>query len=230
MDAAGDTGYLMEALLLRAASNKTLFHLQALRGLAASLVVLSHAVSALRNTYSPEFAMSGYVGVGAFFIISGFIIYRTSRTSFGTLRGSRGFMIKRLIRIFPIYWIATALFVVLSPHRAEYTSSDIICSFILLPHYIAQTRSMDPLVGQGWSLHYELLFYVIFACGLCFSRRNGVLLTVAALIALVAYGTLIRPVSDNTGALTLMQVLDPPDHLAVHCRHRTGAARRAAVA
>lgn len=186
---------------------KKLFHLQALRGLAASLVVLSHSV---QGKYAEKLWVSGYFGVATFFIISGFIIYKTSHQSFGSAFGFRQFLAKRLIRIFPIYWLATVLFVVLSPHRAAYSATDIIDSLALIPHYMALTDGMNPLLGQGWTLHYEVLFYAIFAFGLLFRRRPGVLLICAILVGMAILGMLIRPQSDLHGSLTLAQYWTRP--------------------
>ena len=186
---------------------KKLCHLQALRGLAASLVVLSHSV---QGEYADKLWVSGYFGVTTFFIISGFIIYKSSRQAFGSGFGFRQFVAKRLIRIFPIYWLATVLFVALSPHRAAYSAADIIDSLALIPHYMALTDGMNPLLGQGWTLHYEVLFYAIFALGLLFRRRTGVVLICAMLLALTLVGSLIRPESDHHGALTLAQYWTRP--------------------
>ena len=200
----------------RLRSGQRLSHLQALRGLAASLVALSHSVEALaqRGLASENFAArlgnSGYFGVAAFFIISGFIIYKTSRTSFGNARGATAFVVKRLIRIFPIYWVATALFVVLSPHRAEYTASDIVFSFLLVPHLIASVGTMHPLVGQGWTLQYEMLFYALFTVGLFFSRTRGPWAIMAMLVALVAYGASVMPLADLTDPVTLVAYWSRP--------------------
>lgn len=189
---------------------KRLFHLQALRGLAASLVVLSHSVDATQGGLYAQFEVSGYFGVATFFIISGFIIYKTSGQSFGSLRGAADFVVKRLLRIFPIYWIATLLFVAFSPHRASYSLTEIICSLLLIPHYMHVTDGMNPLVGQGWSLHYELLFYGLFAVGLLGDRLTGILLPIIALLSLFIYGQFIRPDSDATGPLTLLQYYSRP--------------------
>jgi exopolysaccharide production protein ExoZ len=187
-----------------------LLHLQTLRGLAASLVVLGHAAEAAKVDHWERFAVSSYFGVATFFIISGFIIFKTAKDSFGTDQGFRQFIVKRLIRIFPIYWIATALFVILSPHRAEYSAGEIASSFLLIPHYIASTDGMNPLLGQGWTLHYEFLFYAIFAAGLLLDRRNGLMLTMVVLAALAVCGFWIRPEDDSNGPLTLMQYYSRP--------------------
>jgi exopolysaccharide production protein ExoZ len=192
-----------------ASHGKTLYHLQALRGLAASLVVLSHCADALAERgllpagVAGRLGISGYFGVATFFIVSGFIIYTTSRRSFGNLRGAVAFGLKRLIRIFPVYWIATGLFVALSPHRAGFTSADIGFSLLLVPHVVVSAGNMHPLVGQGWTLQYEILFYLIFAAGLFFNRTIGTGLIVAALAALVAAGSAIMPLSDMAEPLTI---------------------------
>ena len=181
---------------------RKLFHLQALRGLAASLVVFAHTV---QGDNANKFWITGYFGVATFFIISGFIIYKTSANEFGSWRGSRRFIAKRLLRIFPIYWLASVIFIVLSPHRALYTTADIVDSLLLIPHYITSTGGMNPLLGQGWTLHYELVFYALFAVGLLFPRRYGIAFVAIAIISLAVVGSYIRPEHDTEGPLTLLQ-------------------------
>jgi peptidoglycan/LPS O-acetylase OafA/YrhL len=69
------------------------------------------------------------------------------------------FVIKRFIRIFPVYWAAaTVLFLALSPQHAEYSVNDVICPFLLVPHTIAAAGNMNRLIGQGWTLHYAIVF------------------------------------------------------------------------
>jgi len=199
------TGQALDVAASPASHGEMLYHLQALRGLAASLVVLSHCADTLAQHglmfpgVAARLGISGYFGVAAFFIISGFIIYRTSRRSFGDPRGASGFVLKRLTRIFPVYWIATPLFVALSPHRADFTAADVLFSALLVPHVIASAGNMHPLVGQGWTLQYETLFYMIFALGLFI----GTALIVAVLAALVAAGSAIMPLSDMAEPLTI---------------------------
>jgi exopolysaccharide production protein ExoZ len=198
-----------QAAAVPASHGKTLYHLQALRGLAASLVVLSHCADTLAERrlmpadVAGRLGIAGYFGVATFFLISGFIIYTTSRRSFGNLRGAAAFGLKRLIRIFPVYWAATALFVALSPHRGDFTAADIVFSLLLVPHVVASAGNMHPLVGQGWTLQYEILFYLIFAAGLFFRRSIGTGLIVAALVALVAAGSAIMPLADMAEPLTV---------------------------
>lgn len=99
------------------------------------------------QSYEARASTLGYFGVAIFFIISGFIIYRTSRNSFQDRKAIAEFVFKRLIRILPVYWIATALFVALSPHRVSFSASDLIFSLLLVPHVVAAAGNMHPLVG-----------------------------------------------------------------------------------
>jgi exopolysaccharide production protein ExoZ len=201
---------------VRARASQKLTHLQALRGVAASLVVLAHSVLALssRDLMSRDLADrisgAGYFGVAAFFVISGFIIFKTSRRSFGNLPGATEFVLKRLIRIFPLYWLATALFYVLSPHRGGFTAADLMFSILLIPHAVADAADLHPLVAQGWTLQYEMLFYGLFTLGLFLSRRAGTLAIVAMLVGLVVVGNQILPLSATAEPMTVLQYWTRP--------------------
>ncbi len=168
-----------------------------------------HSIDALRarqiiaNDQAEWTTCGGYVGVATFFVISGFIIFKTSRNEFGDPRGIAQFAIKRVIRIFPIYWIAAAIFIVLSPHHGAYSRADIGFSFLLVPHLVPAAGNMHPLVGQAWTLQYELLFYLIFTLGLSFSRRIGQALIIATIVALVTVGAWMMPVSDLSEPTTI---------------------------
>jgi exopolysaccharide production protein ExoZ len=86
--------------------------IQALRFLAALLVVFSHALAMVDDHYRahsvPRWG-GGHAGVDIFFVISGFVMV----FSFGPLikhaDGWRLFLGRRLIRIVPLYWLATTL-------------------------------------------------------------------------------------------------------------------------
>jgi hypothetical protein len=73
------TNQLLDSSAVSASGRKKLFHLHALRGLAASLVVLAHSIETLAirdliaDSYAGRLELCGYFGVATFFIISGFI-------------------------------------------------------------------------------------------------------------------------------------------------------------
>lgn len=199
-----------------AASSDRLTHLQALRGFAASLVVVAHTIDALIKHHaiekSPNVMLDyfGYFGVCTFFVISGFIIYRSSYNAYGHIAPVSVFLRKRLIRIFPIYLIATLVFILLSPKRATFGFADIASSIALIPHYDPAEGNMHPLLGQGWTLQYEILFYVLFTLCLLFRRAVGLTLIFVLIFSLVGLGTLYMPLGDLSEPTSLLAYWSRP--------------------
>ncbi|MEN5275753.1 acyltransferase [Brucella sp. TWI432] len=163
---------------------------QALRGIAALAVVIFHA-SALLAGLSDEARRTYYVplafaGVDLFFLISGYII-ASSVTRFGSgLRASGDFIVKRLIRIWPPYAIATALFCLAfflkngdGPTVWEITQSLLFIQFDNTP----SQYGFAALV-VGWTLNYEMFFYVLMAAGLLVRHRWAFILSAFAILLL----------------------------------------------
>ncbi len=94
---------------------KTLFTVQALRAFAASSVVVHHImiVAVQKAGYQYSFPSTAAAGVDLFFLISGFIMVYTHFDDFGKAGASASFIRRRLIRIVPLYWIATTVAIVL---------------------------------------------------------------------------------------------------------------------
>ncbi|MFK5598221.1 acyltransferase family protein [Methylobacterium sp. HMF5984] len=156
---------------------------QALRAVAALLVVLYHL------TESHFF--SGAAGVDIFFVISGFII--------GTIEASenpRRFIIKRLIRIIPLYWAVTSLFCIGAIigifNRFSFDILSLVKSLMFIP-YFNSSGNIWPLVIAGWTLNIEVLFYVIFAIGIAVGRPLW--LTTTVILCLVLGGVIFVPLS-----------------------------------
>ncbi|EIG56090.1 acyltransferase [Bradyrhizobium sp. WSM1253] len=137
--------------------------IQALRAVAANLVVLTH-VWGFEQQYYPNagvlpacFEWIGMYGVYLFFVISGFVIIRAAANE-----DWRQFITARLTRIYPAYWFYTAVllagYVVASPQRlTERASVSLLASFTLWP------TAEKPLLIVGWTLTYEIYFYLIVA-------------------------------------------------------------------
>ena len=109
------------------ASNQTerIVGIQYMRGLAAFLVVVQHANTGPihLDSISPELAA---FGVDLFFVISGYIIWTTTAV---TSRTPGQFWAARIIRIVPLYWIFTSLYlavVFLRPGVLEHPSADVV--------------------------------------------------------------------------------------------------------
>ncbi|MEM8322497.1 acyltransferase, partial [Morganella morganii] len=89
------------------ANKKNLDYIQALRAIAAMLVVLCHARDFLKGTEYEKIAHNlfwpGAFGVDLFFIISGFIIVYTSYNY--NKNDTLKFIKKRFLRVWPLYFI-----------------------------------------------------------------------------------------------------------------------------
>ena len=102
---------------------QTVVAIQYLRALAASLVAFHHAVGIpVFADYTTHF---GTVGVDLFFVISGFIMWTTTERSD---RGPVQFWLARIVRVVPLYWIFTTLYV-----AAALITPEAFTSFISRP-------------------------------------------------------------------------------------------------
>src|SRR5262249_19248506 len=105
-------------------------------------------------------------------------------------RSPEHFFVRRLIRIVPFYWAATiAVFFValMFPHLMRTTQADpaqLLYSVFFIPHETEYAGLMPTLI-LGWSLNYEMYFYVLFAVSLLLSRRWAPIIC-AGLITAVA--------------------------------------------
>ncbi len=165
--------------------------LQSMRALAALIVVCDHAFLQYQymeklDAWSP---IDGAFGVDIFFVISGFIIYYISRDHFSRHGASWTFFIRRCIRIVPLYWAVTTIVFVHVHDLWGLTGENLARSLLFIP-YDSHDGRFRPIVGRGWSLNYEMLFYVITSAGLFFSRRLGVTAIFAVILSLIAIGSL----------------------------------------
>ncbi|MEO6283912.1 MAG: acyltransferase [Dyadobacter sp.] len=126
--------------------------IQILRAIAALLVVFAHF----------EFVKPavGSFGVDIFFIISGFIM------AYIIDKNPDAFLYRRLVRIVPIYWFMTLLTVVLFIFKPTWfrnviiNSDAIIKSLLFIPY---RMKGSGPILSLGWTLNYEMFFYVVIA-------------------------------------------------------------------
>jgi peptidoglycan/LPS O-acetylase OafA/YrhL len=171
---------------------KRLQNVQGLRAIAAVLVVFVHlggpqGFTATNLGHQDPFWLVhpiGNTGVDLFFAISGLImIVTTTRVRHG-LSGAGKFLLRRAIRIYPPYVVVTLiLFIprIFHPARASTTSG-------LLPSLTLWPTAEFPILFVGWTLTYEMYFYLIFAASILVPNRYkfAVLAGWAALTVAVA--------------------------------------------
>ena len=132
----------------------------------------------------------GGAGVDLFFIISGFIIARISDQP-----GLRGlfFFSKRLTRIAPLYYLCTLLVFMLAVntpellHISDTSAGDLLKSLLFIP-YEKSDGKLHPIFFLGWTLNYEMFFYLLTTIAVMAFRRRGILAVAVALLILTTIG------------------------------------------
>lgn len=142
-------------------------NLQLGRGLAACWVVCHHITGKLEAAF-PGASLFwggsldlGWVGVDFFFVLSGFIIAMTLSKG----PSVRDFVSRRFARIYPPFWVIFACTLLaalaLPSGRAAlsaFSPAEWLLSLALLP-----TGQSAPVIGVAWTLHHEILFYLVAA-------------------------------------------------------------------
>ena len=168
--------------------------IQLLRAVAAIAVAAFHVQFDLQRYFGlgerlPNLLI-GAAGVDLFFVISGFVMVWTSGHKFGVPGAATDFLRRRVIRIVPLYWAVTAVYlaviVAMPSSGPTYSPADIATSLFFIPALRPDGTIVQPIVGQGWSLNYEMFFYVLFAVALLFKPKVGLPLLLLALAALVS--------------------------------------------
>ncbi|WP_340108935.1 acyltransferase [Pikeienuella sp. HZG-20] len=195
-------------------TNGKILGLQALRGIAALMVLIGHSLAEAEHYFSTTFPLKDLPwtrGVDLFFVISGFIIVVASydgRNSVPPLV----FLKRRFLRVVPLYWFYTSLMVaalLVFPEGVKDTQLDIaqiVNSYVFIPYERYDGR-VAPVLSLGWTLNYEIYFYVIFSALLAFGLRRAVLFLVLFFTAYSALGAVVdfdsTPLDFWSNALTL---------------------------
>jgi len=165
-----------------AGARRQFLSIQYLRALAALGVVIFH-VSPADTPF-----MVGNAGVDIFFVISGFIMWSITEERAAS---PAAFLRDRLIRIAPLYWLLTTLLVVgalVAPKLFPNLRIDlpfVAGSYLFVPMRPPGATGADPIwpvLVQGWTLNYEMFFYVLFS--VCLFLRPSLRLAALSLTLL----------------------------------------------
>ena len=147
-------------------------NIQVLRAFAAVAVVVFHTGFAF-----PFMRPFGSFGVDVFFVISGYIMARILDPQSSS--SSDFFFRRRVIRIVPPYWFFTILLYLVALRIPQLMGStrasgiDLLKSLFFIP-FTKGSGLIQPLLFIGWSLNYEMFFYLALAIGLLFSKKRAV--------------------------------------------------------
>lgn len=164
-------------------------YLDSLRFVAAALVLIQHLFETRPESPLMPFVRlgPGVAGVALFFFISGFVIPFSAGSAFDW----RVFMVRRFMRIYPLYLCALALIFVAGvtgvlPHWADMAHAPAfrwVANLALVQEFVGAR----PFLGVSWTLAIELIWYGLFALSLLWWRdRAAVWLDRLVPIALVA--------------------------------------------
>ena len=150
-------------------SHQTYRLIQVLRAVAAEMVVVFHATTLL-HLHDRNFSVweNGVAGVEIFFVISGFVMMISTTPLLGSAHPARIFLVRRLERIVPLYWLLTSakvIAVLIVPTIAVVGLGGwwhVLASYLFFP-----TRSpigeYNSVLAVGWTLIFEMFFYLLFA-------------------------------------------------------------------
>jgi peptidoglycan/LPS O-acetylase OafA/YrhL len=200
-------------------------HIDSIRGVAALLVLFLHTASSFisipavkaHGTLLHDFASDlsfGKTGVIAFFAISGFVICPSLKGQ--QYKGSRKFVIRRFFRLFPAFWTAICLTLLVN---FVWKGRAIDWSQVLgnIPMLYSAFR-VEPLQGLFWTLEVELVFYflclILFLCGGL--HKPAVLFTVGLILVAIFQCVIDRPTL-RTSILDIVGVhwVEMPEYLAI---------------
>ncbi|MXO88335.1 acyltransferase family protein [Alteraurantiacibacter aestuarii] len=158
-----------------------------LRALAALMVVACHCfgygIVPVADMRAVEWLRHG---VAIFFVISGFVMVVSTT---GRDIGAGEFLMRRLIRIVPLYWLATLAWGLLWSDLAPDRLIPSLAFVFLLDPVLPMAR--PPVLAVGWSLNFEMFFYLIFAAALFVPQQWRLYAACAMLLAYAALASLL---------------------------------------
>jgi len=177
--------------------HKKLNLLQVYRGIAAVLVVMVHLsqMTAKRLDQDAFFNLfaAGWSGVDYFFVLSGFIMVYVHRSALGKKDQLKSFLVKRVVRIYPIYWIITltvwCLFLVIPDfaNNQDLSLGNVIASLLLIP------QKDKFILEVGWTLTYEIYFYLLFSLAIWLKPKHSVpILSGWLLVTILHYRKIVK--------------------------------------
>lgn len=172
-------------------------NLQILRGLSALSVCCFHFRGYINfeNFKLGEILFkNGGMGVPIFFIISGFIMTFTTQKLDFKKKTTKDILLlfykRRIIRVVPLYYLLTFAWMILGGSFLVYFQGEyfarLIHSILFLP------QKTPPVLYLGWSLNYEIFFYLIFGLSLLFKEKRYLFIIFFFIITYIL-GLLFKP-------------------------------------
>lgn len=159
--------------------------IETLRIISAFLVVLAHtnglSIFIVGRFLNVNYFL-GSVGVDIFFVISGFVMYLAAQKVSAGYKEAINFLIKRLIRVLPLYFLITVFYA----YKIDLLNFESLLKSLLLVPVIENHMYADPILILGWTLRFELFFYALVAIGI-FTNSKIIIPGVALIISVILW-------------------------------------------
>jgi peptidoglycan/LPS O-acetylase OafA/YrhL len=180
-------------------NDSKILELESIRGIAAVLVAVYHIPGWNSNLYDIGFLRNGYLMVQLFFVLSGFVIYRTYAAKLNTLRDLAKFQFLRFGRLYPVHLVVLLVFLgietakfaavkylsVHSPNSSPFVenSGEALIQQLFLIQALGPTGNAETFNGPAWSISVEFYTYMIFGLIVLFAKRAhlAVMATIASI-------------------------------------------------
>ena len=163
--------------------------LDGLRGLAILLVVVYHNFGFINVFFF------GWLGVDLFFVLSGFLITDILLKTVGKKGYLKNFYIRRVLRIFPLYYLCLILFLIVLPQTTiqldvQYYVDHQVWLWTYLQNWIYtfQSPGQTNALNHLWSLAVEEQFYLLWPLAVLIIRKPGYLLLFISLVLVAVLG------------------------------------------
>lgn len=149
-------------------------NIQGLRFFAALCVVILHLPPQTLAISTPDslfgkLSTFGYLGVDIFFVISGFIMAKTTRNHPSEWRCALIFLTHRFSRIYVGWWIFLALYMFIGMRFGGVSQeASLLGSIVLWPMTLYQYT-----IPVLWTLSFELYFYALVAVLILWNRKKA---------------------------------------------------------
>lgn len=158
-----------------------------LRTLSCISIAIFHITEFINsNSDTVKLSFNASPGFHLFLLISGFILVYITNPHDRPVT----FMLKRAVRIVPLYWAMTAVTIMMVAFKpwlmpqADLSPSHIVQSFLFIPYYDLYGR-LHPILFVGWTLSYIMLFYLMFSVSLMAPAKRQIQLTIVMTIGLI---------------------------------------------
>lgn len=165
--------------------------LDGLRGLACLMVVFYHNFPFLH-----KYLFFAWLSIDIFFVLSGYLITDILLNTYGEKNYLRNFYVRRLLRVFPLYYLSMALFIFVLPNissiaiQMDYFVNNQVYFWTFLQNWllIFNPSNNQFALNHLWSMAVEEQFYLLWPFLVALVKKPKILLTVVSLLFLFFIG------------------------------------------